>query len=496
MKKLLSTLLVAILAIGTFAFTACGDTDKPPAHEHVWAEVWAKDETHHWHECTAAGCTVTENSEKDGYAAHDFSNGSCVCGEVKIHNHVWAKAWTKNATHHWHECRATGCTITENSEKDGYAAHNLSNGNCVCGEKNPHSHAWAQTWTKSETHHWHECTADGCYVTENSKKNGYVAHNTAGEGGTCSVCGMLPPTKGLAYSLNADGESYCCTGIGTVKDESDIIIAEAYDGKPVTSIDKSAFQSRTSIRYVTIPNSITDIGSQAFDYCTSLRSITIPEGVTQIKSYTFESCTSLRSVTIPSGVTSIGRQAFYNCTALTAVSIPASVSTIGYAAFEDCFALANVTLKEGVKTISQNAFRACKKITSISIPKSVTEIGSSAFYNCAALTSVTIPSGVTKISDWLFRECTSLTSVVIENGATEIGEWAFAYCESLAKITIPVSITTIKKHAFQSCRELKEITYDGGTITQWREEMDRQSYWNSGIIKYTLHCTDGDLTLT
>lgn len=43
-----------------------------PTHEHVWSSEWASDAGYHWHECTAAGCTVAENSEKDAYAAHNF----------------------------------------------------------------------------------------------------------------------------------------------------------------------------------------------------------------------------------------------------------------------------------------------------------------------------------------------------------------------------------------------------------------------------------------
>lgn len=41
-----------------------------PEHTHTWGAAWEKNSTHHWHECTTAGCPVTENSGKDGYAAH------------------------------------------------------------------------------------------------------------------------------------------------------------------------------------------------------------------------------------------------------------------------------------------------------------------------------------------------------------------------------------------------------------------------------------------
>ena len=44
-------------------------------HEHVWAEDWTSDGTHHWKACTAEGC-----AEKDQYGVHQIANGVCtVC---------------------------------------------------------------------------------------------------------------------------------------------------------------------------------------------------------------------------------------------------------------------------------------------------------------------------------------------------------------------------------------------------------------------------------
>ncbi len=41
-----------------------------PGHTHAWATVWSKDTTHHWHECTVQGCDLSNSSQKDGYALH------------------------------------------------------------------------------------------------------------------------------------------------------------------------------------------------------------------------------------------------------------------------------------------------------------------------------------------------------------------------------------------------------------------------------------------
>lgn len=41
-------------------------------HEHSWASDWTYDESHHWHECRNAGCTITADSQKDGYGEHIY----------------------------------------------------------------------------------------------------------------------------------------------------------------------------------------------------------------------------------------------------------------------------------------------------------------------------------------------------------------------------------------------------------------------------------------
>lgn len=53
-----------------------------------------------------------------------------------------------------------------------------------------HTHSWAAEWSKNETHHWHECTAEGCDVTENSSKDGYGEHVYDDDADTtCNTCG-------------------------------------------------------------------------------------------------------------------------------------------------------------------------------------------------------------------------------------------------------------------------------------------------------------------
>ena len=86
-------------------------------------------------------------------------------------------------------------------------------------------------------------------------------------------------------------------------------------------------------------NPVAIIGVQTFYYNTTLKSVTIPDSVTIIADQAFQGCKALTSVTIPNSVTYISNQAFMNCTALQTVTIPDSVTDISHSAFTGCSSL-------------------------------------------------------------------------------------------------------------------------------------------------------------
>ncbi len=243
------------------------------------------------------------------------------------------------------------------------------------------------------------------------------------------------PTK-LEFSLNEDGKTYTCRGMGTTYAGTDIIIPETYKDLPVTSIGGSAFSSCNRLTSVTIPDSITSIGSSAF-YNTAYynNESNWENGVLYIGKHLIDAKTSLAGAySIKEGTLTIAGSAFSGCSGLTSVTIPDSVTSIGNHAFRDCTELTSITIGNSVTSIGEYAFYSCKRLTSITIPDSVTSIGKGAFSSCDGLTSVTIGNGVTSIGDSAFENCTGLTSVTIPDSVTSIGDYAFRGCDGLTDI--------------------------------------------------------------
>ena len=71
----------------------------------------------------------------------------------------------------------------------------------------------------------------------------------------------------------------------------------------------------------------------AFDSKTNLKSVVLPDGIEKICAYSFYKCSALESVVLPANLQTIGAQSFYPTKSLTSINIPASVTTIDSGAF-------------------------------------------------------------------------------------------------------------------------------------------------------------------
>lgn len=183
---------------------------------------------------------------------------------------------------------------------------------------------------------------------------------------------------------------------------------------------------QTSLKRVTLKESVTTIEDHAFYGCSNLNTITISNSVTSIGDVAFFKCTGLKSITIPNSVITIGKEAFRACESLSTVKIGNNVTSIGEGAFLECIGLITVTIGNNVTSIGDFAFFQCGSLKSVNIPGSVRSIGCFAFKDCSSLNSITIPKGVSFIDSGAFRNCSALAAIYAE--ATEpikVEYWLF-----------------------------------------------------------------------
>ena len=264
----------------------------------------------------------------------------------------------------------------------------------------------------------------------------------------------------FSYMANTDSYSVKCTDANITS----CVVPARYKGKPVTTLDDYAFCSCTSLKSITLPDSLTAINVFAFYKCTALRSITIPDSVISLGNSVFWECTSLESIILPSCLTGISAGTFYKCTSIQSIIIPDSVTSIGNNAFSYCESLRTITFPEGITSIGLLAFDSCNSLQSVTLPDGLTTIGNYAFRGCAAIQSITIPEGVTTIGSGEFQNCSNLSFVNLPNGITSIGSNAFAGCNSLKSIAIPEGVTSINDGVFQNCTSLTYLSLPS-TIT-------------------------------
>ena len=149
------------------------------------------------------------------------------------------------------------------------------------------------------------------------------------------------PESDFEYGVNKDTATitkYKGAG-GTVE------IPATLGGYPVTGIGMHAFAEYTSLKSVSMPESMTWIGNGAFAGCTGLESVALPAGLKSIGENVFYSCTSLTSVVIPDKVTSIASLAFFGCLKLESITIPASVTTLNSSFVYGCTNLKKIEFK-------------------------------------------------------------------------------------------------------------------------------------------------------
>ena len=219
---------------------------EPTDHQHSWSTDWTSDKTSHWHQCQAADCPTTDNSQKDGYAEHSY--GDWII-DVEAAN-------GQNGRKH-RDCSICNYSDTADIPAGGESVEPTPidptpvdptpvdptpvdptpvDPSPTPPEPTPiitptpvepavHEHSWSVDWTSNESSHWHLCQAANCPITDDSQKNGYGEHSygdwiidveaTASQEGSkhreCTVCqyretASIPADSGSGNDPNEPGK--------------------------------------------------------------------------------------------------------------------------------------------------------------------------------------------------------------------------------------------------------------------------------------------------
>lgn len=312
-------------------------------------------------------------------------------------------------------------------------------------------------------------------------------------------------TDVLSFTLLEDG-TYSVSKGRNIHKVTTVTIPEKYNNIDVTVVDGYAFEGRSNIVSITMPDTIKIVEREtAFYLCNGLQEINVYHvdgnntpvyssvdgvllkkdditGQTQLCYYPMAKGGTYE---IPEGVTEIPLNLFRQ-SKIKEVVIPMSVAIIREDAFRDCAYLETVTFAEGgtdTLTIEDGAFSSCTALVEITLPNRLAELEvneetrtltlfdgcdelqyvnvekGSAFYS--SIDGVLTNSGKTKL---LYCPAARTGSYTVPRGVVTVGERAFYNCTKLNEIIIPGYVEEIEDYAFYGCSKAAKIVFDEGAI--------------------------------
>ncbi len=180
---------------------------------------------------SVCGCGQTQTSAEACSGGTVTCTAKAICEECNteygdVLGHNWSTDWTNDANSHWQNCLNSNCPVTENTQKNGYAAHTL--------EVDPAVAPTCSATGLTEGKHCSECNE---VLIEQTVVDA-LGHNFV-DNNTCDRCGYTKPSTG--------GGGFS----GTYN--YPIIIGDS-DGAAVTLSDNNAIAGETVAATVTPDN--------------------------------------------------------------------------------------------------------------------------------------------------------------------------------------------------------------------------------------------------
>ena len=373
---------------------------------------------------------------------------------------------------------------------------------CTRGKEFAAQGGWTSYWTSPGSRYFNPAGV-GSYFDAGAGAGGAIVPiytYTLDDANRATITGYSGNATALYIPDEIDGHEVVAIGDRAFENRTDLRTVMIPDS--VTRINGNAFYGCSNLANVTLSKNLESMGSSAFGNCDGLTQIEIPkslescdisygsygpfrdcdklkkvkfeEGTTVIATMLFHHCTGIEEIEIPDTVTIIKDTAFEECTNLRSVQIPDTVTKIEPEAFQNCVGLTNIRIPDSVKRIDGGAFYGCSNLVNVTLSKNLESMGNSAFGNCDKLTEIEIPKSLTSCDIFYgsygpFRDCDKLKKVKFEEGTTVIATMLFHHCTGIEEIEIPDTVTIIKDSAFEECTNLKSIQIPN-TVTKIEPE--------------------------
>ena len=241
---------------------------------------------------------------------------------------------------------------------------------------------------------------------------------------------QVNPASDFAYT--ADGGEVTITDyIGT---SEHVLIPDAIDGLPVTTLGHRAFYEKT-VTTVVVPDSVTEIGAACFSGDNYLVSLKLPDGLKRLPPASLESCMRLYDFDLPQSLEKIYSSVFEFNYYLTHLTLPSSLTEIEQLNFIGLYGLQSLTLAE------DNAAFKLDETNGLLMTADGTRL-----LHCFSDISpaeIILPEDVKIVDPFAFHYDYDVERIVLPEGVETIGAMAFAMCPNLTEIVIPASVTDI-----------------------------------------------------
>lgn len=239
-------------------------------------------------------------------------------------------------------------------------------------------------------------------------------------------------------------------------------------GSQLTDIGGSAFYYFSSLKEITIPDTVRTIGNYAFGYATQLEKVYIPDRMYAINDTAFNSCDwdkLVLNVLSGSKAEEYAQQKGIRYESREPLPEPIYSGTCGENVEWALYDGGVLKLTGWGRMSDYKNFRDAPwydfryDIKAIEIGKDITSVGVHAFFGAMNCEYVTFETGskLTSVGGSAFYYLSSLKEIMLPEAVRTIGNAAFGYCGQLEKIYLPDYVSSINDTAFLACDQSKLV---------------------------------------